>query len=352
MRSIFIGSTGGDPGQTLAAWALALRLREKGLRVGFFKPYGQAPQAGSFDRGGPCDADVHLLKKILGLPDPEEILCPFSIPENVPPDAAPGEDPMEKIGKAFREVSRDKDVVLIMGAKEIFFGSGGAGIPDSQIVKLFDSSVLLVDRYQRDNLTFYSLLSLNSFLDGRVKAAVLNHVPPERLEHVKEKVIPFLKEKGLNSVMAIPEDPVLAAHTVSAIADLVGGEVLCCPELRDNLVQTSTIGSNCLEGPLALFRQVYNKVILVGLGAAGPGRKVVVGIILTGGKNPGEMVLKTARDRSIPLFLTRADTFQVMELLEKAKPALTEGDEFKARRFLELIEQEMGPSGWVEELLE
>jgi BioD-like phosphotransacetylase family protein len=64
------------------------------------------------------------------------------------------------------------------------------------------------------------------------------------------------------------------------------------------------------------------------------------------------MVLKTARDRSIPLFLTRADTFQVMELLEKAKPALTEGDEFKARRFLELIEQEMGPSRWVEHLIE
>jgi len=31
MRSIFIGSTGGEPGQTLATWALAIRLREKGF---------------------------------------------------------------------------------------------------------------------------------------------------------------------------------------------------------------------------------------------------------------------------------------------------------------------------------
>ncbi len=351
MRSIFIGSTGGGPGQTLTTWALALRLRERGLRVGFFKPYGQAPNPGNLDRSGACDADVHLFQKILRLPDSEDVLCPFRIPENHTPDTVPGDDAMEKIGKAFREASREKDVVLIMGAKEIFFGSGGAGISDSQIVKLFDSSVLLVDRYQRDNLTFYSLLSLNSFLNGRVKAAVLNHVPPERLEHVEAKVIPFLNEKGLKSVMAIPEDPVLAGFTVSAIAERVGGEVLCCPELRDNLVQTSTIGSNCLEAPLALFRQVYNKIILVGLAPPGAGPKPVVGIILTGGKNPGEMVLKTARDRGIPLFLTRADTFQVMELLDKAKPALTEGDEFKVRRFLELAEQGKGPGRWVEELL-
>jgi len=89
-----------------------------------------------------------------------------------------GEQLMGKIKKAFEDISRNRDVVLIMGAREIFFGGGGSGPSDSQLVKLFNTSVLLVDRYQRDNLTFYSLLSLNSFLDGRVKAAILNHAAP------------------------------------------------------------------------------------------------------------------------------------------------------------------------------
>jgi len=40
MRSIFIGSTGGEPGQTLATWALAIRLREKGLKVVSSNPTG------------------------------------------------------------------------------------------------------------------------------------------------------------------------------------------------------------------------------------------------------------------------------------------------------------------------
>jgi BioD-like phosphotransacetylase family protein len=353
MRCIFIGSTGGEPGQTLTTWALAVRLREKGLRVGFFKPYGLLPEGGDFPEAGACDPDVLLLRKVLDLSDPEEVLCPIALPENFSPENTGnlGEQMLAKIQKAFREVSLNRDVVLIMGAKEIFFGGSGPGLSDSHLVKSFDTSVLLVDRYQRDNLTFYSLLSLNSFLDGRVKTAILNHVAPDRLDHVKTKVIPFLKGKGLQSVVAVPEDPVLAGLTLSAIAEFIGGEILCCPELGENLVHTSTIGSAFLEGSLAIFKQVYNKVILLGLDPLKTGKKPVMGIILTGGKAPSELVRKVAQDRCIPLLLTRMDTFQVMDRLEKAQPALRPDDEFKVRQFLKLIDQEMGPSRWVEDLL-
>jgi BioD-like phosphotransacetylase family protein len=353
MQAIFIGSTGGEPGQTLATWALALRLRERGLRVGFFKPYGLLPEEGGPGQGGACDPDVLLLRKVLDLPDPEEALCPIALPENFAPENAGnlGEEMMARIKKAFQEISRDRDVVLIMGAKEIFFGGGGSGLSDSHLVKSFDTSVLLVDRYQRDNLTYYSLLSLNSFLDGRVKTAILNHVAPDRLDHVKSKVIPFLQGKGLKSVVAVPEDPILAGLTVSTIAAFIEAEILCCPELGENLVRTSTIGSTSLEGSLGLFKQVYNKVILLGLEALNTEKRPVMGIVLTGGKAPSELVLKVARDRGIPLLLTRRDTFQVMDRLEKAQPALRPGDSFKVRQFLKLIDQEMGSSRWVEDLL-
>jgi BioD-like phosphotransacetylase family protein len=350
MRSIFIGSTGSEPGQTLATWALAVKLKEKGLKVGFLKPYGLLPEAMALPGGGFCDIDVVLLKQVLNISEPEATLCPITLPESQTPEGASiqGGELMEKIQNAFQEISSGKDVVLIMGAKEIFFGEGLPGLSDSHLVKLFNTSVLLVDRYQRDNMTFYSVLSLNSFLDGRVKSAILSHVAPEKVDHVKTKVIPFLQAKGVKSVVAVPEDPILAALTVSTIAELVEGQTLCCPEGEGNLVQTSTIGIKYLERSLSIFKQVYNKVILIGLS---PEEKPVAGIILTGGKVPSELVLKVARDRSIPLILTHADTFQVMERLEKAKPALTLKDEFKVSRFLQLIEKEMGDSQWVEALL-
>jgi len=350
MRSIFIGSTGGGPGQTLATWALAVRLKQKGLKVGFFKPYGLLSEAVASSAGGHCDSDVLLFKQVLDMPEPEEILCPITFPGNQIPEGAglQGGELREKILAGFQEVSQGKDVVLIMGAKEIFFGEGVPGLSDGVLVKSFDSSVLLVDRYQRDNLTFYSLLSLNSFLDGRVKSAILNHVPPDKIDHVKTKVISFLQQKGVKSVVAVPQDPILAALTVSTIAEIVGGEILCCPEGQGNLVQASTIGARHLVGPLSIFKQVYNKVVLVG---QNPPERPVVGIILTGGKNPSEVVIRVARDHGIPLVMTRPDTFQVVERMEKAKPALNPKDEFRVHRFLQRIDEINAGSRWVEELL-
>jgi BioD-like phosphotransacetylase family protein len=348
MRSIFIGSTGGGPGQTLATWALAARLKERGLKVGFFKPYGLLPDSTVSSPGGLCDPDVLLFKQVLEISVPDEILCPIPFPENQASAGMQGEELVEKIQKACLEVSRGKDVVLIMGGKEIFFGEGGPGLSDGLLVKSFESSVLLVDRYQRDNLTFYSVLSLNSFLEGRVKSAILNHVPADKMDHVKTKVLSFLQQKGVKSAVAVPEDPILAALTVSGIADITGGEILCGAQGEGNLVQTSTIGTKHLEGPLSIFKQVYNKVVLVGLN---PEERPVSGIILTGGKTPGERVVKVAQDREIPLILTRGDTFQVMERLEKARPGLTLKDEFKVHRFLKLIDEVNSGSRWVEELL-
>jgi BioD-like phosphotransacetylase family protein len=353
MRSIFVGSTGGQPGQTLTTWALATRLKEKGLRVGFIKPYSLLPETATSAEGGFCDSDALLIKKVLGLTEPEEVLCPVMLTENLLPEVSGSqrEKLIEKVRGAFQEISTGKDITLIMGAREIFFGDALSGISDSVLVKLFDASVLLVDRYQRDNLTLYSLLSLNSFLDGRVKSVVINHVLPEKMDHLKAKVVPFLKDKGLKSVVAVPENAVLSALTVSTLASLIDGQVLCCPEQVGNLIETFTIGAKHLEGPLAIFKQVYNKIILAGLSRAGEEKMTVGGIILTGGKIPSEAVLRVAQERSIPLILSRADTFKTMERLEKARPSLTWQDEFKVRKFLELIDQEMGTNEWVEALL-
>ena len=353
MRSIFIGSTGSEPGQTLAAWALAVKLKAKGARLGFFKPYGLFPDGRVSADGVFCDPDVTLFKTVLGLTEADETLCPVVLTENLLAEVSGSheEQLIQKIEQAHGEISRSKDVVLIMGAKEIFLGSGLSKLSDSLLVKLFDASVLLVDRYQRENLTLYSLLSLNSFLDGRVKTAILNHVPPEKMDPLQTKVIPFLRSKGLKSVVAVPESPILAAWTVFTIADLIEGQILCCSDLGGHLIQTFTIGAKHLEGPLAIFKQVYNKILLMALPETGEGEKTVGGIILTGGKIPGDLVLRIAQERSIPLILTRADTFQTMERLEKAKPSLRARDEFKVLRFLALMDQAAGSDEWVEALL-
>jgi uncharacterized protein len=350
MRAIFIGSTGNQPGQTIVAWALAEKLKEKGLRVGFFKPYGLLPPAGAAPEGF-CDGDVLLLKEVLPLAEEGRMMCPVMVAENSLGEASgsTGEDLLRRIDEAYREVSRGKDVVLVMGAKEIFFGGEMSSLSDSALVKRLNAAVLLADRYQRDNLTFYSVLSLNSFLEGRVKSAVLNHVPPGKLDHVQSRVIPFLREKGLSSALAVPEDPLLSAFTVADLAEWTGGKILCCPEKAGRLIVSFTIGSRILEGPLSLFKQVYNKILLIRLGNGADGS--VGGIFLTGGKAPSELVLRKAVEQALPLVLVETDTFQTMERLEKARPALGGRDGYKVRRFLELIDRNPDAENWVESLL-
>ncbi len=351
MQSIFVGSTGNQPGQTIVAWALAEKLKEKGLKMGFFKPYGLLPSPPTSSPEILCDRDVFLLKEVLNLAEEEQTLCPVMMKENSPGEGSGnlGEDLLKRIDAAFQEVSRGKDVVLIMGGKEIFFGGELSPLSDSVLVKRLNATVLLTDRYQRDNLTFYSILSLNSFLEGRVKTAILNHVPPEKMDHVKTRVIPFLREKGLKSAGAVPEDPLLCAFSVADLAEWVGGQILCCAEGAGQLIVSFTIGSKILEGPLSLFKQVYNKIILVRLGDKE--KNSVGGILLTGGKPPSEAVLRKASEQSIPLILVATDTFQTMERLEKACPALGVRDDYKVRRFLSLIDQDPNARDWVESLL-
>jgi BioD-like phosphotransacetylase family protein len=351
MHSIFVGSTGNQPGQTIAAWALAEKLKEKGLKVGFFKPYGLLPSPATSPPEFLCDRDVFLLQEVLNLSDDRQSLCPVMLAENATGEASAstGEELLKRIDKAFGEVSRGKDVVLIMGGKEIFFGGELSPLSDSVLVKRLNAAVLLTDRYQRDNLTFYSILSLNSFLEGRVKAAILNRVPPEKMDHVKSRVIPFLLEKGLKFAAAVPEDPLLCAFTVADLAEWVGGEILCCPERAGELIVSFTIGSKILEGPLSIFKQVYNKILLVRLGNGERGS--VGGILLTGGKAPGELLLRKASEQSIPLILVATDTFQTMERLEKACPTLGVRDDYKVRRFLDLISRNLNASDWAESLL-
>jgi BioD-like phosphotransacetylase family protein len=106
-----------------------------------------------------------------------------------------------------------------------------------------------------------------------------------------------------------------------------------------------------LTGPLSLFKQVYNKVILIGLKKEEGDQNSVGGIILTGGKTPSEIILRIAREHSIPLIQTRDDTFQTMERLEKARPCLRSQDAFKVRRFLDLMDRHEAETDWAKALL-
>jgi BioD-like phosphotransacetylase family protein len=64
MPFLFIGSTGDRAGHSLVAWAIGRRLLEKGMSVGFIKPFGTDPV---HIHGQWTDQDAFLFKEALNL---------------------------------------------------------------------------------------------------------------------------------------------------------------------------------------------------------------------------------------------------------------------------------------------
>ncbi|MBW2307505.1 MAG: AAA family ATPase [Deltaproteobacteria bacterium] len=335
--SFFIGSTGEGSGQTIAAWCIGLVLRDRGLKIGFMKPFG--PPA------DPADLSVHdpdqsLMKKVLGLRD-EDVAVP-SPPAVMPIGTIPDPQWMARVESRYQEMMAVKDAVIVMGSRDIFFDSGGPVLPDSHFIQRQDVPVLLMDRFNKESLSIYSVLAINSFLGGRVRGVIINRVPSERLEAVGSHCIPFLTSKGVNAVGVVPEDRVLSAMMVQNVVEILGGQTITGAHRMENLVDRFALGSPLLDGPLAIFKRVYNKVILLGSGENEPPASRVSGIVLTGGRLCADAVLQVGTELEIPLLTLPMDTFAVIEKLEQASVRLTDRDEFRALRFKDWLEKSVG----------
>lgn len=351
MRSIYIGSTGSGSGRSLMAWALGRRLTKELDRVGFFKPYEVEVAC---EKGVRIDPDARLMSESLGIGLESGALCSVTFEGPAPKDmdAELTAELMGMIETGFKKASAGKDAMIVMGSSELFFDTGPTELRDAAFIENFDSDVLLLDRYHTRSTSIYSILSINSFLGGRVKAAIINRVPPLELEEVTTSVIPLLQDKGLERVIAIPEDSILASCSVRNVVEALDGQVLSGRKQLNSLVDFYTIGSAHLVGPLAMLRLVHNKIVLVspdgrGEGDGGEGPKAT-GVVLTGGRLPNESIVKLCKEERVPLINVQADTFTCMDRLEAMNPPITKADTLKIERFEEWI----GRSGGIDRLIE
>jgi len=337
MITVFIGSTGEGTGQTLAAWCIGMALRNRRLSLGFLKPFASPTDPASAVMPDP---DQSLMKNVLGLSD-DDVKAP---PPPVETLMGPLPDPqwMTQVESSYQRMIAAKDAVIVMGSKNIFYDSGGPVLMDSHFVQEQDVPVLLMDRFSKESLTIYSVLAINSFLNGRVRGVVINRVPAENLEAVRSHCVPFLISKGVNLVAVVPEDRVLSAMTVRNVVEILGGRIVANAHRMENLVDRFALGSPLFSGPTAIFKRVYNKVVLLGSGEDEPSASRVSGVVFTGGRLCAEAVLEAAKEQDIPLISVPMDTFTAIERLEQSKVHLTDRDEYKALRFRHWLDTSVG----------
>jgi hypothetical protein len=346
MPFLFIGSTGDRAGHSLIAWAIAQRLVEKRISVGFIKPFGTDPV---HMHGRWTDQDAFLFKEALSLSEPLERICPFLVSDEA--WRRKGNDEIiEELKTLAAEVSEAKDIVLILGSKHIFFDDAACPIPDVTLIPELNAEFILVHRYRKVSKAIYSILSVSSLMRERIRGIILNRVPPEEIRDIQTGLVPSLREKGIPVLAALPEDPVLSFRSLQEVGEVLEGQWLWGKELG-RPVGAMTVGATDLTESLLLFKRAYNKIILLApttssAEAAAP--RPVVGIVLTGGRSPAPQLLQAAKRANVPLLLVKQDTFPALECLEQNTSHLSPGDDVKVRHLIELMDYE----GALDRLLE
>jgi uncharacterized protein len=316
MKSIFISGMAGS-GKTAIALGLALKLKESGLSVGYFKPVGSARGPVKTD-----DEDVLLFKQIFKIKHNSDVLSPVRIGKHylsggISHDPAPL---AEKIREAYSLVSQGNDVMLIDGKLSPFTASS-LGLDSVHLAAMFDSKVIYVirmeDDYSLDKTIFYNEHFRQAGIS--IMGNIFNNVERTLLDKTKGVYAPILEDMGNRVLGIIPQKPEIASPTVAEFYDALGGELLAGEAHLDRLVEDVVVGSMTIESGLSYLRRAPNKAVITGgdrsdmaLTALETSTSV---LILTGGLYPDVGVLARAIEKKVPVILVHYDTYTAIERL-------------------------------------
>lgn len=310
-RSLYIACTQASGGKTTLAAGLCVAFRERGLKVGYFKPVGMAPAAISASTA-PIDEDARFVASLLGLDDELTDICPVVLDEDAVHDVfEPSEaDPMSRVTTAYERIRQGKDIVVCEGFGEIWQGrflrASGA-----DVVARLDLMTLLIAKFAGARL-LDDVLYVKEALKQRLLGVLFNMVPASRLGLVREQYVPLLARAGITSYGELTTNPRLAAVSVAELVKALDGVYLCGERLANELVETYMIGAMNPAHALHHFQLTPHKAVIVG----GDRTKIIlsaletstVAVVLTGSYLPEPAILARAEERGVALISVASDT--------------------------------------------
>ncbi|HEX29864.1 TPA: phosphotransacetylase family protein, partial [Candidatus Poribacteria bacterium] len=145
--------------------------------------------------------------------------------------------------------------------------------------------------------------------------------PKPRMQFVEEVVRPYLEKRGIAVLGVLPRERILQSVSVGELVEALDGEVLCCEEECNELVEYITVGAMTIEAALYYFRRRANKAVITGgdrpeiqLAALETPTKC---LILTGNIYPSPIILSRAEELGVPIILVRHDTFTAAQLIDQ-----------------------------------
>jgi len=300
MRSIYLGSVVEKSGKSMVTLGLAKNFPG---RAGFFKPFKERLMREG-DRV--IDQDAYLMRKVLDLNKPEEVLCPFTYDIFRPIH-------MDDIKKAYRKASCRCEIMMIEGTREVTTGYLN-DVSGLAIAEATGSDLVLISTPEPAALDKIAMLcKLIGNYKIHLKGVILNKTDDLSVAN-------FLEAKGIKVLGCIPHIPEMTYFTVKEVVEALSADVVVGEGNLDRLVEGVFIGAMTVETALKYMRRHRRKAIITGgdrsdiqLAALSTDTSC---LILTGGLYPANQVVSKAFEKGIPILVTRYDTLAASEMVD------------------------------------
>jgi BioD-like phosphotransacetylase family protein len=341
MVALYVASIEDFAGKTSLSIGLGQHLKRDGYVIGYMKPLTTRCQPGS-DQAAVQDAE--FVRRELGLVDAPEDMAPIALTATLIEDeiqATQSTDFQTKVRAAYRRVSMDRDVVLVEGVGRPLEGAL-LGLSAPQVVELLDARVLVAVRFE-DVLSLDIAAGLRMIYGDRLLGILLNTVPRSRMRFVQQVAQSVLERRNLPVFAVLPEERLLSSISVKELVAHIGGQVVCCADRTDELVEYLMVGAMTAGSALTYFRRQPNKAVITG----GDRHDVQLAaletsthcLILTGNQHPSTVVLNRAREVGVPIVVVESDTLTAVRAAERIFGRTCLREPRKSAHFATILEE-------------
>ncbi len=347
MKSLYITSVERYSGKTATCLALGVRFKNDGFKINYLKPLSMQPWRVTDANGKVhiADEDAGFVKRILELSAETWELSPVVItPEVLSEHIAHGElvDLMPELKAEFEQASAGQDILLLEGGATMREGYV-LGLPTIAVAQALNTHVLAIVRYHDAVQLLDDILAVQKRLGKNLLGVIINRVPDDARESVTTIFVPYVEKKGVPVFGVLPEVRGLAALTVGDLVKTLDAEILTKYQRLQALVENMTVGAMTADTALSRFRQYSNKAVITGgdrtdiqLAAL---ETSTTCLVLTGNLRPSPLVVKQAEEFGVTVILTRSNTMETIEAIERVFGKTRLGETAKLKQFQSLLDQ-------------
>jgi BioD-like phosphotransacetylase family protein len=318
---VFIAATRQNEGKTTASLGLIAALQPHFPRIGYIKPVGQRFVRVEEQK---IDEDTVLMDAVYRMNCPLVDMSPIAVEPAFTRkylEAANNETLVKRIQDAFDRVAWEKDFVLCEGS-----GHAGVGsvfdLSNAQVAKTLGCKVIIISQGGIGRPIDEVCLNRALFEKEGVEVigVIINKVLEEKIPEITQFVGRGLKRKGLELLGVLPHQQILCNPSVDLIREELHAELLNQPPTLDALVHDVIVGAMGAQNAMKFFKRGVLLItpgdredILLAAGAmtAPNSDEQMAGIVLTGGLQPSDLVIKALQTLPVPVLLAKADSYQV-----------------------------------------